>query len=211
VIRPFGIGKDFRASLYPVSEHIRECVRASLPGELGNQATPWFTVSPFSKWSYKEWSRDKWVQIFNWLWNEYGVAVLVVGSKDEKIRADDMIRMCSGHVYNLSGKTKLSELIELVRMSHLHISVDTGAAHIAAAVGTPTITIYGPSYSNAWAYPGKQHMVVLPDMECVPCHKTGCNGQYRSICLETLEAEKVQRAIKSMVEEHCHITSRVSS
>jgi heptosyltransferase-3 len=87
----------------------------------------------------------------------------------------------------------------LLQMSRLHIGVDSAAPHIAAAVGTPTITIYGPSDWCDWAPPGERNQVVLPDMDCSPCHKKGCDGSGRSKCLDNLPVVKVQDAVETML------------
>ncbi|MDO8724273.1 MAG: glycosyltransferase family 9 protein [Syntrophales bacterium] len=199
IVKSFGIGKDLKIPDFPVNEAIRERVRAMLPIDLASQS--WITISPFSRWSYKDWPYDNWIEIFNWLWSEYKIAVLIVGAKGERSKTDEIIQTCSGRAYNFAGRTRLSELVELVRMSRMHIGVDTGAVHIAAAVGTPTITIYGPSYSEGWAHPGRKHRVVFPDMECVPCHQVGCDNQHRSICLETLKVERVRMTIREALPE----------
>ena len=102
-------------------------------------------------------------------------------------------------VYNFAGKTTLQEMAGLLKMSRLHIGVDSAAPHIAAAVGTPTLTIYGPSDWRDWAPPGEKNKVVLPDMDCSPCHKKGCDGSGRSECLETLAVKKIQDAVEAMI------------
>jgi len=73
--------------------------------------------------------------------------------------------------------------------------VDSAAPHIAAAVGTPTITIYGPSDWRDWAPVGDKHQVVTSDMDCSPCHRKGCDGQGHSRCLEAISIAEVQEAI----------------
>jgi heptosyltransferase-3 len=62
---------------------------------------------------------------------------------------------------------------------------------MAAALGTPTLTIFGPSDWRAWVVPDNLHRVVTPDMHCVPCHRKGCDGKEKSVCLEELPADKV--------------------
>ena len=89
----------------------------------------------------------------------------------------------------------------LLQMSRLHIGVDSAAPHIAAAVGTPTITIYGPSDWRDWAVQGDRNMVVLPDMDCVPCRQKGCDGNGRSKCLDNLSIAKVQDAVETMLNK----------
>jgi ADP-heptose:LPS heptosyltransferase len=164
-------------------------------GEIGS----WVTVNPFSRWSYKEWAAEKWIRIIDWLGEAFGLAVVVVGSLAERERAAELTGACSGKVYNLAGKTTLAELAGVLHLSRLHIGVDSAAPHIAAAVGTPTVTLYGPSDWRYWAPPGERHHVVVLDMECVPCHQKGCGGHGKSRCLDDLPLERVQAVLRDVL------------
>lgn len=168
---------------------------------LSDSSYRWITVNPFSRWPYKEWLDDKWVHVINWLWNEFHVAAAIVGSRDEAARAAELVKKCSGVAYSLAGKTTLAELAGVLSLSRFHLGVDSAAPHIAAAMGTSTITIYGPSDWRDWAPVGDKHHVVVPDMNCVPCHKKGCNGSGQSKCLENLEVDKVQGVIRRELEK----------
>lgn len=161
----------------------------------------WVTLNPFSRWSYKEWGIEKWMQVINWLYEEFGMVSVVVGSPDERRKAETIAEACGGKVFNLAGKTTLGELAGVLSFSRLHIGVDSAAPHIAAAVGAPTVTIYGPSDWRYWAPPGKRNRIVAADMPCVPCSQKGCNGSGRSICLEILDVEKVKAVIREAVFE----------
>jgi len=167
----------------------------STGGNMG-KACPWVTMNPFSRWSYKEWGPGKWVRIIDWIGEEFGMIVVVVGSPAERERAAELAGACSGRVCNLAGKTTLAELAGVLKKSRLHIGVDSAAPHIAAAVGTPTVTLYGPSDWRYWAPPGEHHRVVVPDMECVPCHRKGCDDSGVSRCLDTLTVERVQTVLR---------------
>jgi len=173
-----------------------ESLRILLTGENVGKACPWVTLNPFSRWSYKEWAPEKWVRIIDWLGEAFGMVVVVVGSPAERERADELGRSCAGKVYNLTGRTTLAELAGILHLSRLHIGVDSAAPHIAAAVGTPTVTLYGPSDWRYWAPPGKRNRVVVPDMECVPCRQKGCDDRGVSRCLDTLTAERVQAVLR---------------
>ncbi|MEK7374924.1 MAG: glycosyltransferase family 9 protein, partial [Thermodesulfobacteriota bacterium] len=159
----------------------------------------WLTVNPFSRWSYKEWVPEKWVQIIDWLGKEFGIAMVIVGSPAERERAAELAGTCSGRVSNLAGRTTLAELAGVLQLSRLHIGVDSAAPHIAAAVGTPTVTLYGPSDWRYWAPPGERNRVVVPDMECAPCHQKGCEGSGTSLCLDTLEVAQVQAVLRDVL------------
>jgi len=155
----------------------------------------WVTMNPFSRWPYKEWGLLKWVQIIDGLWGEFGIAAVIVGAPAERERAGELGNSCAGKVYNLAGKTTLAELAGVLQLSRLHIGVDSAAPHIAAAVGTPTVTLYGPSDWRYWAPPGERNRAVVPDMACAPCHLKGCEGSGVSRCLDTLPVERVRAVI----------------
>ena len=104
-------------------------------------------------------------------------------------------------VFNLTGETTLSELAGVLSLSCLHLGVDSAAPQIAAAVSTPTITIYGPSVWSEWAPPGAMHSVIIPDCSCAPCHQKGCDGSGISKCLEELTIDKVKRAIQKFLNK----------
>jgi len=166
----------------------------STEGNAG-KACPWVTVNPFARWSYKEWDMGKWVRMIDWLGEKFGMVVVVVGSPAEKERADELTGACSGRVCNLAGKTTLAELAGVLHLSRLHIGVDSAAPHIAAAVGTPTVTLYGPADWRYWAPPGEHHHVVVSGMECAPCNQKGCEGLGSSRCLDALTVEQVQAVL----------------
>lgn len=161
----------------------------------------WITINPFSRWPYKEWADGKWVSVINWLWDEFHIAAAIVGSKGEAARARELADKCACNVCSLAGKTTLAELAGVLSMSSLHLGVDSAAPHIAAAVETPTLTIYGPSDWRDWAPVGDKHHVVVSNMDCVPCYKKGCNGSERSLCLETLDVRTVQDVIHEMLKK----------
>ena len=162
---------------------------------------PWVTVNPFSRWSYKEWSPEKWVRVIDWLWRELGVAAVIVGSPPERARSGELMRGCGGKVFNLAGRTTLAELAGVLEKGRLHIGVDSAAPHIAAAVGTPTVTLYGPSNWRYWAPPGKDHRVAVCGMACAPCGLKGCDGSGVSRCMDDLTVEKVQAVLREALAD----------
>ena len=204
ILRGFGIDAKETVPKLRVSDEVLKKAQEILPSNLclrsnDNGGINWITVNPFSRWSYKEWAYHRWAEVINWLWKEYEIAAVIVGAPSEKSKAAELTHGCSEGVYNLAGMTTLAELAALLSLSALHVGVDSAAPHIAAAVGTPTITIYGPSNWRDWAPVGDQHRVIVPGMDCVPCQKKGCDGQGRSLCLENMSIGQVQTAIMRAV------------
>ena len=201
IVREFGIDtKDTIPKLW-VSEKVKERAKQLLDNEGVTAASRWITLNPFSRWQYKEWGYEKWVQIFDWLSEEYGISTVIVGAPEEREKSINIASKCKGQIFNLTGKTTLDELAGVLRLSSLHVGVDSAAPHIAAAVGTPTITIYGPSEWLVWAPVGETHSVVTPDYDCAPCHQKGCDGNGISKCLEELTVDKVKIAIQRFLDK----------
>jgi predicted lipopolysaccharide heptosyltransferase III len=199
IIRRFGIKESTSIPRIFVTEKLKNEMSQLLSEEKVETKNGWVSINPFSRWAYKEWGLDKWKQLAFFIWETYKMPVIINGSAAEKKRAEELAFESKSPIYNFAGKTTLREMAALLQMSRLHIGVDSAAPHIAAAVGTPTITIYGPSDWRDWAPIGDNHMVVLPDMDCSPCRKKGCEGEGRSICLENLPIEKVQSAVEAML------------
>lgn len=203
IIRGVGIeAKDTRPRLW-IKEQIRERTgaileKAGVPQSGKGENTTdghWISLNPFSRWSYKEWPTERWVEIIGRLRESCNLTTVVVGSEAERLRAADIVEACGGEARNLAGCTTLAELACLLSFSRLHIGVDSAAPHIAAAVGTPTVTVYGPSDWRDWAPVDESHRIVVPDMICVPCREKGCDGSEKSRCLETLGVDRVEKAI----------------
>lgn len=158
------------------------------------------TINPFSRWKYKEWSDRKWGEVIDRLWEARRIPSVIVGSSDEARDAERIIEGRERRAFNLAGKTSLSELSALISLSSLHLGVDSAASHIAAAVGTPTVTIHGPTDWRAWRALSGLHGVVCPEMDCVPCNQKGCDGQGKSLCLDELGAGPVIREASSILD-----------
>jgi len=201
VVREFDIDTDDIIPKIWVSEEIKGRAKKLLDGSGINVAGLWVTLNPFSRWKYKEWQYDKWVHIVDWLWEKYGIPTVVVGAPEDREASTGIVRKCKGQIKDVTGKTTLGELAGVLSFSSLHLGVDSAAPHIAAAVGAPTITVYGPTDWRDWAPHGKIHSVVTPDYACAPCYKKGCNGRGKSKCLDTLPVDKVKTAVERFCDK----------
>lgn len=199
LVAPIGVGtSDSRPKLY-VTEQAAANVRRLLASEGLPGDARFITVNPFSRWKYKEWGYGKWVEVLDGVRDRYGLPALVVGAKEEAEAAAGIAGRCKPEARSVAGMTTLGELAALLSRSTLHLGVDSAAPHMASALGTPTLTIFGPSDWRAWVVPDDLHRVVAPEMPCVPCNMEGCDRKGRSICLEELPAGKVLHAAGEML------------
>ena len=162
---------------------------------------PVIALHPFSLWKYKEWGMDKYIQLINRIGSKYELPVIITGSPDERERAATLEKMCGKLVYNFAGKTSIAMLPAILDACGLFIGIDSAGMHIAGAVGTPTISIFGPSSPASWAPRGKRHTVVYKNLPCVPCRQKGCNNSEVSRCLDELSVEEVIPIVDSKVLE----------
>jgi heptosyltransferase-3 len=199
IVRAIGIDTEDTTPRLCIPQAAAGRARELLAAEDVGENDRWVTINPFSRWKYKEWGYGKWVEVIDWLLGKHGFRSVLVGSRDEAEAAAGIVRKCNGQARNLAGKTTLGELAALLSFSSLHLGVDSAAPHIAYAVGTPTVTIFGPSDWRSWTVPDDRHRIVIPDDPCVPCHQKGCDGKERSVCLEELGTEKVKNAISEVI------------
>jgi len=200
VVRAFGIEPQNDVPELWVPEDVQYRVKKLFDQE-GISDNYLITLNPFSRWKYKEYGYDNWVEIIDWLWKDYEIASIIVGAAEEKGQSKIITQRCRGRVFNFTGKTTLGELAGVLSRSSLHLGVDSAAPHIAAVVGTPTITIYGPSDWKTWSHRGDIHSVVVPDLVCVPCRNRGCNNEGISQCLEELKVDKIKKAVRKSLNK----------
>jgi predicted lipopolysaccharide heptosyltransferase III len=200
ILRKIGIDTEDIIPRLWISDSVKNRVQEILTAEKVDNLKPWITINPFSRWQYKEWDDHKWIEIINWLWRDFAIPVIIIGSTDERSKAEALLQKCEARVFNLAGLTILAELVGVLSQSLLHIGVDSAASHIAAATGTPTVTIYGPSSWKDWSPPGQDHRVILPHMDCVPCHQKGCDNKGWSRCLDELTVDQAKSVIQEAVD-----------
>lgn len=201
LVRAIGIDTGDTAPRLHISRAAAVRAKALLEAEGVGENDRWVTINPFSRWKYKEWGYDKWTEVIDWLRAKHGFLSVLIGSGDEAKAAEGIVGKClDGAARNLAGKTTLGELAAMLSRSALHLGVDSAAPHIASAVGTPTVTIFGPSDWRSWTVPDDTHRIVAPDDHCVPCHRKGCDDTERSVCLEELPPEKVRKTAGEVLD-----------
>jgi heptosyltransferase-3 len=165
----------------------------------------WITINPFSRWKYKEWDNAKWTAVIDQIWEMYRMPAVLIGAPEEFAGCSEIILKREGRAFNLAGQTKLDELAAVISMSSLHLGVDSAAPHIAAALGTPTVTVHGPTDWRSWRVADANHRVVNATMDCIPCSMTGCDGSNQSRCLEDLDILPVLSAANDILgSPHAH-------
>jgi heptosyltransferase III len=161
-------------------------------------------IHPTSRWLFKCWRDEGMARVIDRLEETGKVKVVLTGGREDRERRkiDAILGSCRSRPIDLSGKITLKQLAALSRRSLFFIGVDTAPMHIAAAVGTPVIALFGPSGEFHWRPWGEGHVVVKKEMDCRPCGKDGCQGSKRSRCLEEISEEEVLRPALAFLEKY---------
>ena len=128
--------------------------------------------------------------------------VLVFGSAAERPLCEEVaseIRRSHGEVRNLAGETTLREFIDLTAACRLFLTNDSGAMHVASALGVPTVAIFGATDDSTTGPTGPLARVVREHAECSPCLLRDCPIDHR--CMQAVTVETVAATGRHLLEE----------
>ncbi len=143
----------------------------------------------------KRWPAERYAQLADKLADDLDANVILVGSPDEADIAAKVVELSSKPLINLSGKTDLGEAVAVLSVSDLLISNDMGLAHVAPAVGTNTITIFGPTNPETTRPFTQNAEIIRRAVECSPCMLRDCPIDHR--CMTQISVEDVFETAKN--------------
>ncbi len=158
---------------------------------------PVIGVSPGAAYgAAKRWLPERFAEAAARLSAEIGGSVAVFGSAAEKPLCDEVARAANGR--NFAGETGLREFIDMTAVCWLYLSNDSGAMHIAAARGVPSVTVFGPTDETATGPLGAAARLVREPVECAPCLLRECPIYHR--CMTRVTADHVVLAAQSLLK-----------
>ncbi|OGR24365.1 MAG: hypothetical protein A2139_07630 [Desulfobacca sp. RBG_16_60_12] len=167
-------------------------ISALIPAETGQ---PLAVLHPGARWSSKLWPLASWARLGEWL-RDRGFQVAVTGSAADRELAASLTAQCRAPLLNLAGRTSLTQLAGILRKSRLAVTTDTGAMHLAAALGTKIVALFGPTAPWRTGPFGEGHRVVRLGLPCSPCFKRRCPEPR---CLTDLTPEMVEAACEKIL------------
>jgi len=157
-------------------------------------------LHPTSRWSFKNWTVEKNAELINRLAAEGHRVVLTAAPAPAELAMIQAIeKLVPGKAINLAGRLSVKELGAVAARAKLFIGVDSMPMHLAAAMGTPTVALFGPSGEREWGPWNVAHRVVASDHGCRPCGNDGCGGGKLSECLTTLPVDQVHAAARALL------------
>jgi predicted lipopolysaccharide heptosyltransferase III len=189
-----------------VTEEAAAAIAARLQGVgLGELATRTFAViHPAAAFATKQWAADKFARVADGLANE-GLRVLVITAANEAHLAEEVKQHASAPVVAFADLS-LPEITALLARARVFVGNDSGIAHMAAAVETPAVVIFGSSNVAHWrpwisSVAGAAAEVVFEEMECQPCHGYFCEKFDEPECIKRVSVERVMAATERVLRE----------
>lgn len=159
-------------------------------------------LNPSARWMTKRWPAASFAAVGDWLQRQ-GARVVVIGGREERPVGEAVMRAMHGAPIDLAGKTTMKELIALLRRLRVFITNDSGPMHLAAAVGTPVIALFGPTDPARTGPYGAGHTVLRSGVPCSPCFSRDCANAVTMECLTAIQPQRVIEAAKQILERYC--------
>ncbi|MHC4607364.1 MAG: lipopolysaccharide heptosyltransferase II [Planctomycetota bacterium] len=173
-----------RAPKLVIPDEARAQAREILP-----RGKPVVAVNPGATYGRaKQWFPDRFAAVARRL----KAGIVTVGGPSDHAVAEEVLEAAGGGV-QLAGRTKILELAAVLEAADLLITNDTGPMHVADAVGTPVVAVYGPTDPVTTPPFGRRHTIVRREMECSPCLKRECPLKHHD-CMKRITVDEVYKA-----------------
>lgn len=179
-----------------------EDLQPKLPPGLGSKnpyapgEKPIIVMAPGATWEAKQWPADHYIELGRSLLQE-GCRVFLMGSPGERSLLDQIAEGCAAEIIE---EGSLEGMVAALRHADLLVSTDSGARHVAVALGTPSLALFGPSDPAIWSVEDRRHPLLRLDLDCSPCALTRCPLQGHP-CMNDLTPDRVLESIRRLRAE----------
>ena len=154
---------------------------------------PWVIVQPGARYWFKAWPPERFAELADRMTDRFGCQVLVAGSPQEQALTETVVKHAKCRLLSIAGRSTVRALAALVKRSALFVGNDTGAMHIAAAVGTPLVGLFGPSNPTEWGPRGGPAETIYKGLDCRICFHPTCRRGEQN-CMKLITVDEVMAA-----------------
>lgn len=149
----------------------------------------------------KRWKKERFAEVAKALIKNFNAKIMIIGTKQERKLAEEVKNLIGNkEVFNMAGRTTVSELASLIERADLMITNDTGPMHIASAVNCPVVAIFGPGNPYRYGPIGTKNYVVHAEIECFPCRlEAKCKKDF--ICMDKVSVNQVLKSATLILDE----------
>jgi len=198
VLKPINIqagSKDLQLWLTPEEEDNAD----QLLDQLGVQRSQSIVMlQPGARYWFKAWPPERFAELADRLMSQYGCQVLIGGSDQDIDLAQQIQQMAKSRPIIMAGLTTIKQFAAIAKKSALFVGSDSGAMHIASAVSTPVVALFGPSSPREWGPRGGPVEVLYKDLDCRSCfHPTCTRGEQN--CMQLITIDEVMMAAAGLM------------
>ena len=156
----------------PPRLHVAPQAAAAARARLGNAA--WIAVAPGARHATKQWHPERFAQVTRQLCERHGARALIVGNANERVLCADLTAAIGSPALDLCAQLELDALAAHLAQCRLLLCNDSGLLHMAEAVGTPVLAVFGPTSREFGFFPSlPESRVIEHALACRPCSRTG--------------------------------------
>ncbi len=155
-------------------------------------------VHPGSRSPMRVWPAERFAEVIDFAQDELDTQVVLIGGPTDAAIVAAIRAAVRTHLYALPGSMPIRRLAALARVSHAMLCHDSGPMHVAAAVGTPVIAIYGSQNATLFQPMGTGHTIIQPPLPCLTCVAPGtciAGDSYHNHCVRNVTVARVKDAI----------------
>ncbi len=157
-------------------------------------------IQPGARRDLRLWPIDRYAEVGNFLIENYGARIVLTGSRDEIPLLEKLKDLLGGRaVVGAGSMDTLKKLGALFERSFFYIGVSSGASHIAASLGLPTLIIFGPETVAQWRPLGNSYVIVKKKFQCSPCNQRKDCPILERNCIKAVETGDVVAGIKDIL------------
>ena len=184
---------------FRISQADREQVADALGRTGVKTGSTWVAMNVSARWPTKRWPMESFAAVADRLHREGGRVVLI-GGPDDRADAQAVKSLAqSSSIIDLTGMTPLGLLPALLQSASAFVTNDSGPMHVAAAVGTPVVALFGPTSPVRTGPYGKHHRVLTHRVQCSPCLSRRCVNAVERECLTGIEPALVVEAVRNLL------------
>jgi len=165
-------------------------------------AGPVLLVHPGSRSLWRLWPADRFAAVCDRAQEELGAQVVLVGGPSDSATVESIRRAARSHLLVLAEPLSLPRFAALARLATVFLGHDSGPMHIAAAVGTPVVALYGSQNAVLFQPAGAGHRLLqapLPCADCVAPERCVPADSYHNLCVRRLSVEDVFAAVRAQL------------
>jgi len=201
ILRYIGVNAKDRKMHVPVSRESQARARETLAKGGISESDSVVVIHPGASCPSKRWPAERFAETADMLIKRRGVKVVIISGESDKELGGKVASSMKEKCFNLSGGTTVGDAAGVLKVSKLFISNDSGPVHVACAVGTPVVAIFGRSdrglSPRRWGPSNKGDVVMHKDVGCVECLAHNCEVGFK--CLKAITVDEVVKSAEELL------------